>query len=211
MKSIFISILLVIGLNTFAQKFQLIELPYATNALEPVISQKTVEIHHGKHLKGYVDNLNKLVPGTKYEDMTLVEIVKNSDGTIFNNAGQTLNHNLYFEQFSPNAKKIPEGKIAEAINKKWGSFDNFKSEFKKAGTGVFGSGWVWLAADKNGNLVITQEANAGNPVTSGLTPLMGIDVWEHAYYLDYQNKRADHLDAVWDIIDWKKVGQRYND
>lgn len=209
MRSILFSLMIVLSIATYAQKFKLIELPYATNALEPVISQQTMELHHGKHLQGYVNNLNKLISGTPFENMELIDIVKQSDGAIFNNAGQTLNHNLYFTQFSANGTKAPKGKLAQAINAKWGSFENFKKEFDAAGTSLFGSGWVWLAADKDGNLVITKEANAGNPVTQGLNPLLGLDVWEHAYYLDYQNKRADHINAIWNIIDWDEVAKRY--
>lgn len=212
MKTFFISLMLIMGFHVFAQTsgtFELIALPYPTDALEPVISKATVELHHGKHLQGYVNNLNRLIIGTKFEKMPLDEIVRQSDGAIFNNAGQTLNHNLYFTQFSPNGQKAPEGKLKEAIDRTWGSFDNFKKEFTKAGAALFGSGWVWLAKNKNGELIIESEANAGNPVTKGLTPLMGIDVWEHAYYLDYQNRRIDHLNDVWNIIDWKVVENRY--
>lgn len=212
MKAIFLSLLMIIGFNGYAQTtgvFELITLPYPTDALEPVISKQTIELHHGKHLQGYVNNLNKLIAGTPYETMSLEEIVATSDGSLFNNAGQTLNHNLYFTQFAPTGKRIPDGKLGEAITAKWGSFDNFKKEFSQAGGALFGSGWVWLAKDKDGNLLITQEANGGNPVTAGLIPLMGVDVWEHAYYLDYQNRRADHINAVWDIIDWDVVADRY--
>jgi len=190
-------------------KFELIKLPYATNALEPVISKQTIELHHGKHLQTYVDNLNKLVPGTQFENSELVSIVKNSDGGIFNNAGQVLNHNLYFTQFSPNGGGQPTGRLAEAINSQWGSFDNFKKEFEEAGTSLFGSGWVWLAKDNNGKLSIIKEANGSNPVTKDLTPVLGFDVWEHSYYLDYQNRKADHLKELWKIIDWNVVGERY--
>lgn len=190
-------------------KFELIQLPYAANALEPVISEATVNLHHGKHLQTYVNNLNNLIPGTKFESATLEEIVAGSDGAIFNNAGQVMNHNLYFTQFSPKGGGQPKGKLAEAINATWGSFDNFKKEFVTAGTGLFGSGWVWLAKDKNGKLSITKEANGSNPVAHGLTPLLGFDVWEHAYYLDYQNRRPDHLNALWQIVDWDAVGKRY--
>lgn len=192
-----------------AMKFELPKLPYATNALEPVISQQTVELHYGKHLQTYITNLNNLVPGTKFENADLETIVKESDGAIFNNAGQTLNHNIYFLSFSPNGGGEPKGKLADAINAKWGSFDNFKKEFVTSGTAVFGSGWVWLAKDNAGNLEITKEPNAGNPLTKGLTPLLGFDVWEHAYYLDYQNRRADHLAELWKIIDWDAVAERY--
>ncbi|MEG1586333.1 MAG: superoxide dismutase [Bacteroidales bacterium] len=200
------------GLHGFAQTtgvFELITLPYATDALAPVISKTTIELHHGKHLQGYVNNLNKLISGTKFEKMSLNEIVRQSDGAIFNNAGQTLNHNLYFTQFSPDGKKKPEGKLSEAINRTWGSFDQFKKEFTQTATSLFGSGWVWLAKDNQGKPVIIAEANAGNPVTKGLVPLMGIDVWEHAYYLDYQNRRADHLNEIWDIIDWQVIENRF--
>ena len=178
-------------------KFELIKLPYAANALEPVISQATIEFHHGKHLQAYVNNLNNLIPGTKFENAPLEQIVTESDGAIFNNAGQILNHNLYFTQFSPKGGGEPKGKLAEAIKATWGSFDNFKKEFNAAGAGLFGSGWVWLAKDKDGKLSITKEPNGSNPVVKGLTPIMGFDVWEHSYYLDYQNRRADHLNALW--------------
>ena len=190
-------------------KFELIKLPYAADALEPVISQATIEFHHGKHLQAYVNNLNNLIPGTKYENAPLEKIVAESDGAIFNNAGQILNHNLYFTQFSPKGGGEPKGKLADAIKATWGSFEDFKKEFNAAGAGLFGSGWVWLAKDKDGKLSITKEPNGSNPVVKGLTPIMGFDVWEHSYYLDYQNRRADHLNALWGIIDWETVGKRY--
>ena len=191
--------------------FNLIQLPYSIEALEPVISARTLEFHHGKHLKGYVDNLNKLIAGTPFEEMPLKEIVLKSDGAIFNNAGQILNHNLYFEQFyAPKADNVPTGKLAEAIVHDFGSFEAFKEAFQKAGATLFGSGWVWLSADQDGKLVITQETNAANPVQKGLQPLLTFDVWEHAYYLDYQNRRPDHLAALWGIIDWETIGKRYN-
>ena len=190
-------------------KFELIKLPYAADALEPVISKATIEFHHGKHLQAYVNNLNNLIPGTKFENAPLERIVAESDGAIFNNAGQILNHNLYFTQFSPNGGGEPKGKLADAIKATWGSFEDFKKEFNAAGAGVFGSGWVWLAKDKDGKLSITKEANGSNPVAKGLTPILGFDVWEHAYYLDYQNRRPDHLNALWQIVDWDAVGKRY--
>ena len=195
--------------NTKAMKFELIKLPYATNALEPVISQQTIELHHGKHLQTYVNNLNNLVPGTKYENMDLISIIKDSEGGVFNNAGQILNHEIYFTSFSPNGGGEPIGKLAEAINLQWGSFENFKKEFNAAGAAVFGSGWVWLAKDGSGKLSIEKEPNGSNPVVKGLTPLLGFDVWEHAYYLDYQNRRADHLAELWKIINWDVVSARY--
>lgn len=190
-------------------KFELIQLPYAADALEPVISKETIEYHHGKHLQAYVNNLNNLIQGTKFENAPLEQIVAESDGGIFNNAGQTLNHNLYFTQFSPNGGGEPTGKLAEAIKATWGSFEDFKKEFNAAGASLFGSGWVWLAKDKDGKLSITKEANGSNPVAKGLTPILGFDVWEHAYYLDYQNRRPDHLTALWKIVDWDAVGNRY--
>ena len=190
-------------------KFELIKLPYAPEALEPVISKATIDFHHGKHLQAYVNNLNNLIPGTKFENAPLEKIVAESDGAIFNNAGQILNHNLYFTQFSPKGGGEPKGKLADAIKATWGSFEDFKKEFNAAGAGLFGSGWVWLAKDKDGKLSITKEANGSNPVAKGLTPILGFDVWEHAYYLDYQNHRPDHLNALWQIVDWDTVGERY--
>lgn len=194
--------------------FTLIELPYAMEALEPVISAQTLSFHHGKHLLAYVDNLNKLLPGSEYEGMALEEIVRKAPaGAVFNNAGQILNHNLYFMQFKPanEASHSPEGALAAQIVKQWGSIEAFKAEFEAKGVGLFGSGWVWLSAEKDGKLVITQEANAANPIQKGLKPLLTFDVWEHAYYLDYQNRRAAHLAALWQIVDWSVVEKRYED
>ena len=191
--------------------FTLIQLPYAMEALEPVISAETISFHHGKHLQAYVDNLNKLLPGSGFEGLSLVDIVRHAPaGAIFNNAGQILNHELYFGQFAaPKADNQPVGKVAEAIVRDFGSFEAFKEAFHKAGATLFGSGWVWLSADKDGKLVITQETNAANPVQKGLKPLLTFDVWEHAYYLDYQNRRPDHLAALWQIIDWQVIEKRF--
>lgn len=191
--------------------FTLIYLPYAKDALEPVISAKTLEYHHGKHLQAYVDNLNKLLPGSGLEGLPLDEIVKQSSGAIFNNAGQVLNHNLYFTQFGAMAKvkNAPTGALAAQIEKQWGSVDAFKEEFVAKGVGLFGSGWVWLSTQNDGTLVITQEPGASNPVTKNLKPLLTFDVWEHAYYLDYQNRRAAHLAELWKIVDWKVIEERY--
>lgn len=190
-------------------KFELISLPYSPNALEPVISAETIAFHHGKHLQTYVNNLNSLLPGSGFEDMTLEDIVSKSEGGIFNNAGQILNHNLYFTQFrSPRENNQPNGRIGEAIVGQFGSFDAFREEFQKKGATLFGSGWVWLSSDSDGKLVITQEPNAGNPLTKGLTPLLTFDVWEHAYYLDYQNRRPDYQAALWQLIDWDEVNRR---
>lgn len=189
-------------------KFELIPLTYASDALEPIISKRTIEFHYGKHLQNYVNTLNDLIEGTTFENSPLEQIVSESEGAIFNNAGQVLNHNLYFTQFSPNGGGMPSGKLADSINATWRSFDHFKKDLMLKSTSLFGSGWVWLAKDKEGDLVITQEANGSNPIVKGYTPLLGFDVWEHAYYLDYQNRRADHLTEIWKIIDWEIVTAR---
>ena len=192
------------------KKFELMALPYAQDALEPVISKETIAFHHGKHLAGYVNNLNGLLEESPLAGLSLEEIVLKSEGGMLNNAGQILNHNLYFGQFcAPKADNKPVGKVAEAIARDFGSFEAFKEEFQKKGATLFGSGWVWLSADKDGKLVITQETNAANPLQKGLKPLLTFDVWEHAYYLDYQNRRAAHLSALWQILDWKVIEERY--
>ena len=202
--------------------FTLIDLPY--KSLAPVISDETLSFHHGKHLQTYVDNLNKLIGGTEYEGKSLEEIVAASapvissaaegavekSPAIFNNAGQILNHNLYFKQFALEPSlSAPTGNLLAQIQKQWGSLEAFQADFEAKGVGLFGSGWVWLAADKNGELSILQCPNADNPVAHGLKPLLTFDVWEHAYYLDYQNRRAAHLKALWQIVDWNVVGERY--
>ena len=192
-------------------KFKLMTLPYANEDLEPVISRETIAIHHGKHLATYVNNLNGLLEGSGFEDATLAEIVCKASGGMLNNAGQILNHELYFAQFkNPTENNVPTGAIAEAIDAQFGSFEVFQKEFVQKGATLFGSGWVWLSADKDGKLVITQEPNAANPVQHGLKPLLTFDVWEHAYYLDYQNRRPDHLAALWQIIDWNAIEKRYS-
>ena len=184
-------------------------LPYAEDALEPAISKETVSFHYGKHEKAYIDNLNRLIQGSEFEDMELEEIIRKSDGALFNNASQAWNHIFYFFSFSPEGGGEPEGKFREAIDRDFGSFDDFKKAFVQAGAGLFGSGWVWLSRDENGKLFITQGKNAENPMTQGLTPLLTFDVWEHAYYLQYQNRRADSLEALWNIVDWDIVASRY--
>ena len=190
--------------------FTLINLPYADNALEPVISARTISFHHGKHLQAYVDNLNKLLPGTPWEGLSLDEIVRQSDGAVFNNAGQILNHNMYFTQFAPSpASPDQAGKLVKQIVKQWGSLDAFKDDFVAKGVGLFGSGWVWLTAAPDGSLAITQEPGAGNPLTKGLRPILTFDVWEHAYYLDFQNRRAAQLQALWPLVDWAVLEERY--
>ena len=191
----------------------LIELPYAADALEPVISAKTLDFHHGKHLQAYIDKLNEIIPDSLFEGLSIEKVVARAPaGPVFNNAGQILNHNLYFTQFKPfdaSSLPAPTGKLAEQIDKQWGSLAAFQAEFVAQGVGIFGSGWVWLAAAHDGTLVITQESGAGNPITRGLKPLLTFDVWEHAYYLDYQNRRAAHLAALWQIVDWEVLEKRY--
>ena len=196
--------------------FELIQLPY--KSLAPVISDQTLAFHHGKHLQTYVDNLNKLIVGTVFEGMGLEEIVKSSTGGVFNNAGQILNHELYFTQFKTSDQvggdgvpslPAPTGNLANQIEKKWGSIEAFKAEFEAKGVGLFGSGWVWLQADASDELSIGQYANADNPVVHGLKPLLTFDVWEHAYYLDYQNRRAAYQNALWQIVDWAEVERRF--
>lgn len=185
-------------------------LPYSKDALSPIISQETVDYHYGKHLQTYINNLNSLVSDTPFEGKTVEEIVSVApDGAIFNNAGQVLNHTLYFLQFTPSPQQYgPSGELAKAIQRDFGNFENFKDEMTKAASNLFGSGWVWLAMNKEGKLVIVKEANGSNPLRQGMKPLLGFDVWEHAYYLDYQNRRTEHLSNLWKIIDWKVVENR---
>lgn len=194
--------------------FTLIDLPYPIDALEPVISARTLTFHHGKHLQGYVDNLNKLIAGTEFETMPLEEIVQKATGSMFNNAGQILNHNLYFTQFRPTAvipssEGVKESPLQAQIARQWGSLAAFQAAFVTAGATLFGSGWVWLQADADGALTIGQYPGADNPAAHGLKPLLTFDVWEHAYYLDYQNRRPAHLEALWGIVDWSVVEERY--
>ena len=191
-------------------KFELMALPYAPSALDPVISANTLSFHHGKHLAAYVNNQNAALPGSGLEGLSLEDVVLKAQGGMLNNAGQILNHNLYFSQFkAPQADNAPTGRLAQAIDDAFGSFEAFKEAFAKAGATLFGSGWAWLSADAQDKLVITQEPNAANPLQHGLRPLLTMDVWEHAYYLDYQNRRPDHLAALWQIIDWDVVAARY--
>ena len=188
-------------------------LPYPNSALSPVLSQATIEYHYGKHLQTYVDNLNNLVGDTEYEGMTLREIVIAAPkGPLFNNAGQVLNHTLYFEQFTatPLPKNQPSGALISAIRFDFGSFDTMKKKMEDASAALFGSGWVWLVQDDSDKLSIVSCPNGDNPIRQGLTPLYGIDVWEHAYYLDYQNRRAEYVKRLWDIVDWEMVESRMN-
>ncbi len=190
-------------------KYDQPDLPYANDALEPAISRRTIEFHYGKHEKAYIDNLNALIEGTEFEDLPLEEIIRDSNGALFNNASQAWNHIFYFFSFSPDGGGEPDGDLRAAIDRDFGSFEQFKKEFVDAGVKLFGSGWVWLSRDREGKLFITQEPNAGSPLTKGLTPILTFDVWEHAYYLDYQNRRKDSLEALWDIVDWPIVQGRY--
>jgi Fe-Mn family superoxide dismutase len=188
-------------------------LSYSAGALSPVISQSTIECLYGKHLQTYVDNLNKLVANTEYEDYTLREIVKQAPtGPLFDNAGQVLNHSLYFEQFTPypHGSNLPGHNLKEFIHFDFGNFETLKKKMEEAAASLFGSGWVWLAQEESGKLCIVSCANGDTPIRHRMTPLYGIDVWEHAYYLDYQNRRAEHVKKLWDIVDWEMVESRLN-
>ncbi len=190
--------------------FELPILPYAPTALEPYVSSRTIEFHYGKHHQAYVNNLNNLIKGTEFENVLLEDIIKKADGGIFNNAAQIWNHTFYWESLAPNSGGEPTGTIAEAINKSFGSFIQFKEKFTTASATLFGSGWVWLIKKSDSSLDIVQESNAGNPMTKGLTPLLTCDVWEHAYYLDYQNKRPDYIAAFWNLVNWREVEKRFS-
>lgn len=189
--------------------FELPKLNYELNALEPHISQKTLEFHYGKHHQTYITNLNKLIVGTEFENSTLEEIIKSASGGVFNNAAQVWNHTFYWEGFSPKGGGVPKGKIADAINNAFGSFDAFKEKFATAAATLFGSGWAWLVKKADGSVEIVQESNAGNPMKSGLKPLLTCDVWEHAYYIDYQNRRVDYIASFWNLIDWDVIEKRF--
>lgn len=184
-------------------------LPYPEDALEPSISAQTVHYHYGKHEQAYIDNLNRLIKDSEFEDMQLEDVIRQSHGTLFNNASQAWNHIFYFFSFSPDGGGEPKGKLREAIDRDFGSLEKFKEAFVDAGVSIFGSGWVWLSRDNDGKLFITQAKNAENPLTDGLTPLLTFDVWEHAYYLDYQNLRKKALESLWQIVDWDIVEDRY--
>lgn len=185
------------------------ELPYSLEALNPHISKQTLEFHHGKHHLNYVNTLNKLIPGTRFENASLEDMIREADGAIFNNAAQVWNHTFYFDSFSPKPKVMPEGGLLEALNRDFGSFDKFLEEFGKNALGLFGSGWAWLVCDATGKLSILPLSNAGNPLREGLTPLIACDVWEHAYYLDCQNRRADYIKNFWELLDWAYVEKVY--
>lgn len=188
--------------------FELPKLPYDVKALEPVISEKTFSFHYAKHHQTYVDNLNKLVPGTAFEKSGLEEIIMKAEGGIFNNGAQIWNHTFYFFSFSPNGPRKPSGKLEEMINRDFGSFDAFKEAFAKMAVTQFGSGWAWLVLNAEGKLEVCQTPNAGNPMRDGKKPLLTCDVWEHAYYIDYQNRRPDYVAKFWDVVDWNVVAGR---
>jgi Fe-Mn family superoxide dismutase len=189
--------------------FNLPELPYKHDALAPMISAETIEFHYGKHHLAYVTNLNNLIPGSAFEKSDLEDIIKRAEGAIFNNAAQIWNHTFYFESFIPGGCRPEPGKLTDAINLTFGSFDGFKEHFTKASVTLFGAGWAWLVKDHDGNLQIVIESNAGNPMRRGLKPILTCDVWEHAYYIDYRNRRADYVKAFWEVLDWKKIASRY--
>lgn len=187
--------------------FNLPELPYSKDALGPHISAETLDFHYGKHHKAYVDKLNQLVPGTEFEKMSLEDIIKKSSGPIFNNAAQVWNHTFYWHCLSPQGGGQPKGAIADAINKKWGSFDKFKEEFTNTAINTFGSGWAWLVKDQKGELMLKSTSNAGCPLTEGLTPVLTCDVWEHAYYIDFRNARPKYVEAFWNLVNWDYVNK----
>ncbi len=185
------------------------DLPYEKNALEPYISAETLEFHHGKHHATYVANLNKLIPGTEFESMSLEEIVLKSSGGIFNNAAQIWNHTFYWNCMAPNAGGEPSGDLAAAIDKAFGSFADFKEKFSTSAATNFGCGWTWLVKRGDGSLAIVNTSGAGNPMTDGDTPLLTTDVWEHAYYIDYRNARPKYLEAFWNLVNWDFVARNF--
>lgn len=196
--------------------FTLPQLPYAHNALEPYIDELTMQIHHGKHHQAYVDNLNKAIAGTEHENKTIEELVKHAGSispAVRNNGGGHWNHSFFWELLAPAGGEGPAGNLAEAINSTFGSLDELKTKMNTAGTTRFGSGWAWLIV-KDGKLEVTSTPNQDNPLMDIAevkgTPILGIDVWEHAYYLKYQNKRPDYLTAIWNVINWKKVAEHFN-
>jgi Fe-Mn family superoxide dismutase len=185
------------------------DLPYALDALAPHISKETLEFHYGKHHQTYVTNLNNLIKGTEFENATLEDIVKKSSGGVFNNAAQVWNHTFYWMGLSPKGGGEPTGALADAINKKWGSFAEFKAKFTANAVGTFGSGWGWLVKKPDGSLDLASTSNAGTPLTGADKPLLTCDVWEHAYYVDYRNARPKYVEAFWNLVDWNFVAKNY--
>ena len=190
--------------------FKLPELPYELNALEPHISQETLEYHYGKHHAAYVNNLNNMVPGTEFEGKSLEDIIKNASGGVFNNAAQVWNHTFYWHCLSPNGGGEPSGRLADAINKHFGSFQDFKDEFSKVSITTFGSGWGWLVQNPDGSLALESTSNAGTPMTGNQHALLTCDVWEHAYYIDYRNARPKYLEAFWNLVNWDFVSDNFS-
>jgi Fe-Mn family superoxide dismutase len=185
------------------------ELPYALDALQPHISKETLEYHYGKHHQTYVTNLNNLIKGTEFENASLEDIIKKSSGGIFNNAAQVWNHTFYWHCLSPKGGKAPTGALGDAINKKWGSYDTFKAEFTKVAVGTFGSGWGWLVKKPDGSVDLASTSNAATPLTTADKPLLTCDVWEHAYYIDYRNKRPDYVGAFWNLVNWDFAAKNF--
>lgn len=190
--------------------FSLPDLPYPKNALEPHISEETLEYHYGKHHKTYVDKLNGLVEGTDDADKSLEDIIRNSTGGLFNNAAQVWNHTFYWNCMSPNGGGEPGGALGDAINRDFGSFENFKQKFSDSAVGNFGSGWTWLVQNRDGSLALVNTDDAETPLTGDATPLLTVDVWEHAYYIDYRNARPKYLEAFWNLVNWDFVAKRLN-
>jgi len=195
--------------RSFTMTHVLPALPFAKDALEPVISAETIDFHYGKHHQAYVTNLNNLVPGTAFENATLEDIVMQADGGIFNNAAQVWNHTFYWNGLSPDGGGEPTGALGAAIDKAFGSFDAFKEAFIKSAVGNFGSGWTWLVRNEDGSVAIVNTSNAANPLRDGMTPLLTIDVWEHAYYIDYRNARPKYLGEIWKLVNWEFVAANY--
>jgi Fe-Mn family superoxide dismutase len=198
-------------LKLFNMKYELYELPYELNSLEPYISERTLELHHNKHNKAYITSLNAEIGDTKYKNLDLDTIVKVADGPVFNYAAQVWNHKFYFEGLKPESHNALKGPLADLIKRNFGSVTFFKNSFIKASLSLFGAGWAWLVLNPEGTIEIILKSNAGNPLRIGLFPLMNCDLWEHAYYLDYQNRKKDYLEAFWKLINWEIIEKRYNE
>lgn len=190
-------------------KFTIPELDYALDALEPTISRQTMELHYGKHLQGYLDNLNGLIADSDFQKASLEDLIFSASGALFNNGAQVWNHIFYFQTLSPNPQAAPTGALLQAIEHSFETFAQFREEFERQAASLFGSGWLWLAKDSMDELHIIPRSNAENPLRDGLIPLLTFDLWEHAYYLDYQNRRAEHVSKIWDVVDWAVVERRY--
>lgn len=190
-------------------KFELPDLPYEKDALEPYISKETLEYHHGKHHKAYVEKLNKLIEGTSFEKRSVADIIQQSSGDIFNNAAQVWNHTFYWHCMSPQKGQQPQGRLSDKLKSEFGSFDEFKKRFAEAAVANFGSGWTWLVKNSNGTLSIVNTDDADTPIHTGGNPILTCDVWEHAYYIDYRNARAKYVEAFWNVVNWKFVQENF--